>query len=120
MRGGERHGSAIWLRHVKEHLTTRWTHQCSQHRFGRVAVICDQRADFPTRAARSNNSPGNQPVLTDQGTPTWPGAAIQARRNAGLAAGNTVASSRAIKSKDTSVSDTVFGAASARGGAKPP
>jgi hypothetical protein len=36
MRGRERHGHAVWLRHVEEHLTTRWAYQCRKHRFGRV------------------------------------------------------------------------------------
>jgi hypothetical protein len=34
--GRERHGHAVWLRHVEEHLTTRWAYQCRKHPFGRV------------------------------------------------------------------------------------
>jgi hypothetical protein len=59
MRGGERQGSVVRLGHIEEHLTTRWAHQCCKHRFGGVAVICNQRADFAARAARPNNAPGN-------------------------------------------------------------
>ena len=40
MRGGERHGGGVRLRHIEEHLTTFWADQCRKHRFGRVAVIC--------------------------------------------------------------------------------
>src|SRR6516165_7415755 len=73
MRGSERHGRAVRLRYIEEHLTTRWAHQRRKHRFGRVAVICNQLADLAARAARPNDAPANQAPVADQCAPDMAG-----------------------------------------------
>ena len=79
MRGGERHGRTVWLRHIKEHLTTRRAHQRRKHRFGCVAVIGNQWADLAARAAGPNDAPGNQASVPDQCAPD-----VAGRRDPGV------------------------------------
>src|SRR6516164_692490 len=66
VRVGERHGGAVWLRHIEIHLPTRRPDECRKHRFGRGTVMPNQRTDFAAAATRPNNAPRGEAPVPDQ------------------------------------------------------
>ena len=77
--------------------------QRRHHRFGRGAVIGDQRADLAALAARADHAPAGEPAVAHQRATDGPDVPIQARRNAGRGAGKTAASDASTIAKGTSL-----------------
>ena len=77
---------------------SRWDH------LGGGAVVGHQRPDLAALAAWTDHAPADKPAIAHKGATDMPGRAIQARRNAGRGAGNTVASYASTAANGTSAS----------------